>query len=610
MSSSAADELDACAVQACALLETLQLADWRTWLDAKRTARSGDLPVVVVAGESKRGKSAFVNALLGQEGLSPSGYEQITSAYIVFGYAPEPGAVVRLRDGTVTAIPLSDLATWATEQGNPDNERGVASVEVGVPAPLLRDFCVIDTPGTGSLHAGHGELTLLAVARADALLFVVDAGSPITAAELSFLQRAASSVEYVAVVLVKVDQYSGWRVIRRDDERLLATAGAELSRAAVLPVRSTLVFAERDEPGIRAEAGLDEVERFLRARVLAMSGVLTQANLARACLTALDTADQRLRAAYDADGSAQMRAELAAEEQALAALASDGATWRKRVEEELKARHEDSRKTIERRLREVSEQAQQRIQDGAARKPDDFVDSVTGTISALAAELQGRASATAAELAAEMLTVGGKGTTADLAVGSDLLSGDGWKVPLPGERKKTPYEHMLALTAFSSAHGLALLALPVLGALLGGVGGTIAAIGAGAVGARLSSKGRSQLSRESDLRAWLAKQIAAASARLTSDQQKLMKGLYDDLTQLGAACIAERQAEVAAAISEHTTALAASEEATSERRTQVELARASLAELQDRVTSVLGSLRAAAARLHDAPANATEVDAG
>ena len=52
-------------------------------------------------------------------------------------------------------------------------------------APLLANLSIVDTPGVGGLEAAHGEIAQAAVRQATALLFVLDAGAPLTRPELA-----------------------------------------------------------------------------------------------------------------------------------------------------------------------------------------------------------------------------------------------------------------------------------------------------------------------------------------------------------------------------------------------------------------------------------------
>ena len=55
---------------------------------------------------------------------------------------------------------------------------------------LRTGLCLVDTPGVGGLESAHGIITLSALDLAEAVLFVTDAGTELTAPELEFLKRA------------------------------------------------------------------------------------------------------------------------------------------------------------------------------------------------------------------------------------------------------------------------------------------------------------------------------------------------------------------------------------------------------------------------------------
>ncbi|HET8680364.1 MAG TPA: hypothetical protein VFM54_00590, partial [Micromonosporaceae bacterium] len=60
-------------------------------LDAQRR-REVTRPVVVIVGETKRGKSALANALVGVPGLSPVDAAVATAAYLELAHCPSHGA--------------------------------------------------------------------------------------------------------------------------------------------------------------------------------------------------------------------------------------------------------------------------------------------------------------------------------------------------------------------------------------------------------------------------------------------------------------------------------------------------------------------------------------
>jgi small GTP-binding protein len=140
---------------------------------------------LVVLGEFNHGKSTFVNALLGAEVL-PTGITPTTAAINHVVHAPKPRARAVMMDGKDVAIAPKALAEWVTVDGGRAAE--VRFVEVGYPAPILeRNVTLVDTPGVNDLNEQRAEITYGYVPRADAVIFLLDAGQALKESERAFL---------------------------------------------------------------------------------------------------------------------------------------------------------------------------------------------------------------------------------------------------------------------------------------------------------------------------------------------------------------------------------------------------------------------------------------
>lgn len=147
---------------------------------------------LVVVGEIKKGKSSFINALLGSEELVPTSSDVATSTVFKIHYAAEKLYRVFFRkDSGKAPLPINeaDLPLFGTENGNPGNEKSVDFIEVGVPSSFLKDGIVIfDTPGLGGLFKGHRRITYECIPKADAVFFVTDSvESPLGRLETDYL---------------------------------------------------------------------------------------------------------------------------------------------------------------------------------------------------------------------------------------------------------------------------------------------------------------------------------------------------------------------------------------------------------------------------------------
>ena len=146
----------------------------------QRSARQLDeLFLLVVAGEFNAGKSAFINALLGdkvlEEGVTPT-----TTRVHLIQHGPEGSEITR-----ETLEPALDRIT--------------------APVELLRDINIVDTPGTNAIHREHEAITREFVPRSDMVLFVTSADRPLTESERQFLERLSAWGKKVVLVLNKAD---------------------------------------------------------------------------------------------------------------------------------------------------------------------------------------------------------------------------------------------------------------------------------------------------------------------------------------------------------------------------------------------------------------------
>ena len=161
---------------------------------------------VVVAGQFKRGKTTLINALLGRD-LLPRAVTPLTSVITLVRSGVRDRAHAVFDRDERREIALEELADYVTEEGNPQNARGVRLVEVDLDAPLLRGGLVlVDTPGTGSIHRHNTEVARGFLPRADAALFVVSADPVMSEEERRELAAVRASVPFTVCVLNKVDQ--------------------------------------------------------------------------------------------------------------------------------------------------------------------------------------------------------------------------------------------------------------------------------------------------------------------------------------------------------------------------------------------------------------------
>ncbi len=158
--------------------------------------------VLVVLGEFNHGKTTFVNALLGGHVL-PMGITPTTAVIHEVRYGDHPKATVVRRplDGATGVDdrqrplggPRDDVPFTALNglvAGGNIHPDEILRVEIDYPAELLRDrVTLVDTPGVNDLNLQRAEITYGYVPRADAVVFLLDAGQILKDSERRFLRE-------------------------------------------------------------------------------------------------------------------------------------------------------------------------------------------------------------------------------------------------------------------------------------------------------------------------------------------------------------------------------------------------------------------------------------
>ncbi|WNS46312.1 dynamin family protein [Paenibacillus sp. MMS20-IR301] len=172
-------------------------------LQVTKEGLADDVFRIVVVGEFSRGKSTFVNGLLGRRVL-PSSANPTTTVLSKIVYAEQQYYRLHYRDGrdimSVTEAEFQSIV--APEEPDPDDllmlqqrdhalqEYGAVSyAEIGYPAALCQGGVeLIDTPGTNDLDAAREEITYKFIPEADAAIFVLSTRPPLTETELDFFK--------------------------------------------------------------------------------------------------------------------------------------------------------------------------------------------------------------------------------------------------------------------------------------------------------------------------------------------------------------------------------------------------------------------------------------
>jgi predicted GTPase len=344
--------------------------DSARWVEEVRAKRKGK-PSAVVVGETNRGKSSLVNALIGQPGLSPVDAEVATATYLIFGHAEEWTAQA-CYPGQLAPVPveLPELINWVSAAHElPTGQLPPRYVEIDGPVEFLEKLSIVDTPGVGGLDSMHGELAIEAAASATALLFVVDASAPFTTGELNFLANVGESVETVVFALSKVDAYRGWRQVLEADEALLAEHAPRFAGAKFHPVSARMYDMAGKAPNpeaaamLRERSGVEELRTALAGLLDGRSVMLGEANTMRALSTALDELHVRLDAERRALSTGEDEAEKlrARKEELTSDRRSSTKGWQVRMRTEIQRTRVENNHEVGRQMRDVQSWFRQAI---------------------------------------------------------------------------------------------------------------------------------------------------------------------------------------------------------------------------------------------------------
>lgn len=201
-----ADKLRSFLKQVAPILETYGKKSIVSEID-KAIATTEDSATVLFCGEFKRGKSSLVNAIIGTE-LCPTDIGIATSVVTTIKYGAVKKAVRYYGNLLENADSLkSEEIEWEDidkyTMGDVLEIDNTILVELSYPSPFLKNgITIIDTPGIGGLDPRHAILTHMALPKADVIVFVTDAGEPLTQSELEFYESKVLSCGKRNVVLV------------------------------------------------------------------------------------------------------------------------------------------------------------------------------------------------------------------------------------------------------------------------------------------------------------------------------------------------------------------------------------------------------------------------
>ncbi len=170
-----------------------------TWEQNIR-ARKDDRMTLVVIGDFKRGKSSFINALLGEDVVTTDvNTETVTLNRIRYGGHSNEAVLannrrIALEDGELHREALQGVFEKIGEH--------VTQIELKRPCELLKQVTIIDTPGMDDALENFEDLVKRSLLQADVVLYVYNVNYPLSRSEQLFLKSAVLPHQHTSLFLI------------------------------------------------------------------------------------------------------------------------------------------------------------------------------------------------------------------------------------------------------------------------------------------------------------------------------------------------------------------------------------------------------------------------
>jgi GTPase SAR1 family protein len=251
---------------------------------------------VVVVGEAKRGKSSFVNGLIGRD-LLPTDVDIATNQVFRISNVQQEAYRLRFVDNSVQPIRADELLEYGSQAV--EDRKGASrfnldllqQIEVDIPVRFLpAGVSILDTPGLGSLYAAHALITQRFVPSADAVIFVLDSGQPIDKRELNFVESILKVTKHIFFIQTKIDLYDkeNWEQVRQRSQTILQDHFKDrLSDIRVWPIsnRNLMKAGQTNNPALLRVSRQPELMEALEIFLFRVAGW-------NRCASALTIADR------------------------------------------------------------------------------------------------------------------------------------------------------------------------------------------------------------------------------------------------------------------------------------------------------------------------------
>lgn len=167
---------------------------------------------LVVSGEVNRGKSTFINAIIGRNILPTYDKETTAQVFKIINSEEETFTVV-YENGDRVPIKKEELSEYGTQIGKSSDlslGRRITYIEIKTHVENLPSgVTIVDTPGIGSTFKEHSEIAREFMRQADAVIYLCSSKHPIVKIDIDFIKNTIlplPAIPNVLFVMAKADQ--------------------------------------------------------------------------------------------------------------------------------------------------------------------------------------------------------------------------------------------------------------------------------------------------------------------------------------------------------------------------------------------------------------------
>jgi GTP-binding protein EngB required for normal cell division len=178
-------------------------------LESYNKTADADALNVAVFGRFKAGKSSFLNHLFGSS-ILPAGVIPVTSVVTDVRFDEREHATIEYLDGRCEDVPVHDIGGFVSERANPDNEKGVSTVRVGLPSLAgYRGLHFIDTPGLESVLTHNTQVAENWMPNVGLAVVAIGVDPPLSEHDVALIEALYRQTPEVVLLLTKIDLVSG-----------------------------------------------------------------------------------------------------------------------------------------------------------------------------------------------------------------------------------------------------------------------------------------------------------------------------------------------------------------------------------------------------------------